>query len=72
MSMFIDATLIIKKAANSSSILRKQIAHDYWLGWRDNRPNMGFRGLMRDLQVFSKALSPAELQFITGKPVLAR
>ncbi len=67
MSIFIDGVLILKKSENTDSRMRKQIGHDYWLGWRSNRENMAYRGLMRDLQIFNKVLSQSELQYIKGK-----
>ncbi|KAL9957849.1 hypothetical protein ACROYT_G034798 [Oculina patagonica] len=64
MSMFIDAALTLKSSENTDSTLGKQERHDYWLGWRSNRPNMVYHGFMRDLQIFNKVLSQAELQSI--------
>lgn len=65
--MFIDAALILKTSATSKPKLRRQVKPEYWLGWRANRQNMAYHGLMKDLQIFNKVLSETELQSIRGQ-----
>ena len=62
-----DAALVLKMTVDLG--LTKEVANDYWLGWREYRPNMVFRGLMRDLQIFTKALDEAEVRSIKGTRV---
>ena len=65
LTMFIDGVPELNFATAHASLGQKP-SGDYRLGWRIDRKNMVFRGLMRDLQIFGRALSEAELHSIKG------
>ena len=66
LAVFIDAVLIKEETANFS--LNDHRPNIYELGWSAfSGPNRKyFKGLMRDLQIFRKALSGAELRSVKG------